>query len=58
MNLTRLMRELDTVTDILGPGRRVSHIHFGGGSPSLIAADDWRRLFVWLNEGFAIAGDA
>ncbi len=56
--LKRLEREIDSVAGILGPGRRVSHIHFGGGSPSLLAANDWRRLFARLHEAFAIAENA
>ena len=43
--LRRLEREIKTVARILGGPRRVSHIHFGGGSPSLLALEDWRRLF-------------
>ncbi len=56
--LRRLEHEIETVARILGGPRRVSHIHFGGGSPSLLAPEDWRRLFGLIQSAFTIAADA
>lgn len=56
--LQRLKSEIETVARILGERRRVSHIHFGGGSPSLLAPEDWRCLFAQLHSAFDIAEDA
>ena len=49
-----------------GAGRRcswaaggpVSHVHFGGGTPTMIAPDDLRTLGERLRERFEILGDA
>jgi oxygen-independent coproporphyrinogen-3 oxidase len=53
-----LLREIEAVGKILGAGRSVRHIHFGGGSPSLLKPDDWRRLFARLAEAFTLGADA
>ncbi|MBS0469886.1 MAG: oxygen-independent coproporphyrinogen III oxidase [Proteobacteria bacterium] len=56
--LDLLARELSLVADALGPKRRVTHLHFGGGSPTLVKPDDLRRLNVSLRRRFDIAADA
>lgn len=38
--LTVLLKEIDLVADILGHGRPVSHIHWGGGSPTILKPED------------------
>lgn len=44
-----LKQEIALVAERLGTGRTVSHMHFGGGSPTMLIPDDIRRLgdFVW-----------
>tara|TARA_B100001939_G_scaffold348216_1_gene374220 strand:+ start:9346 stop:10764 length:1419 start_codon:yes stop_codon:yes gene_type:complete len=38
--------------------RKVSHIHFGGGSPTLLKAEDFARLMKVVSETFDILPDA
>jgi oxygen-independent coproporphyrinogen-3 oxidase len=49
-----LRREIEQAVYRLGPGRPVRHIHFGGGSPTMLRPDDWRRITDDLNEMFRI----
>lgn len=53
-----LMREIAMVAGQLPARQRVSHIHFGGGSPSMLAGDDWRRLFDSIHGTFDVAEQA
>jgi len=53
-----LLREIAMVADILGPRRRVAHIHWGGGSPTMLRPDDMRRLAAALRERFDIDAGA
>jgi len=56
--LEDLEREIALVADLLGPRRSVAHVHFGGGSPSMLAPQDITRLGGLLHDRFAIGGDA
>ena len=56
--LDLLLQEIDLVAGIIGSGRKVSHIHWGGGSPTLLRPDDMRRLGGVLRSRFNIASDA
>lgn len=49
-----LAREIDLVASAVGRGRPVTHIHWGGGSPTLIAPADIARLADTLQETFDI----
>lgn len=51
-------REINAVADALKPGHIVTHIHFGGGSPTLLRRGDLRRLDHVLRGRFAVADDA
>jgi oxygen-independent coproporphyrinogen-3 oxidase len=53
-----LLRELALVTEAMGTRHSVSHIHFGGGSPTILRADDIARITDRLRERFDIARDA
>jgi oxygen-independent coproporphyrinogen III oxidase len=53
-----LLDEVRLVAERLGPARDVAHIHFGGGSPSLLASDDLKRIADALRGNFTIARDA
>jgi len=55
--LQRRKREIAAVAKIFTGRRRVKHIHFGGGSPSLLKPKDWRLLFAQLRTAFDIAED-
>ncbi len=56
--LELLLREIDLVAGHLGDRRPVSHVHWGGGSPTILAADDLRRLGRRLRDRFALRPDA
>ncbi len=53
-----LLREIDLVVDRLGEGQPVSHLHWGGGSPTILTAGDILRLGRKLHRRFALAADA
>lgn len=53
-----LRREIEQTVATLGHGRPVRHIHFGGGSPTMLRPEDWERLCDDLHEMFRIRSDA
>ncbi|SMH56959.1 oxygen-independent coproporphyrinogen III oxidase [Azospirillum agricola] len=56
--LGHLRREIAMVADRI-PGRlTVRHIHFGGGTPTMMAPDDFEALIALLRERFDVAADA
>jgi oxygen-independent coproporphyrinogen-3 oxidase len=56
--LDLLLREIDMLAAILGSGRPVSHIHWGGGSPTILSPEDIRKLSGRLRERFQVQKDA
>ena len=56
--LDQMCREIDTVAGILGRGRPVRHIHWGGGTPTFLPPDRIRRLTDKLLEHFTLTDDA
>ena len=56
--LDLLMRETDMVAAALGPDHPVTHLHFGGGSPTLLSPQDFLRLNRHLRTSFRIASGA
>ncbi len=56
--LDTLLAEVDLVADAL-PGRfRASHLHWGGGSPTMLTGPDWLRTLEKLRSRFDIGADA
>ncbi|CAO3413237.1 oxygen-independent coproporphyrinogen III oxidase [Azospirillum doebereinerae] len=56
--LGHLRREIGMVADRI-PGRlTVRHIHFGGGTPTMMAPDDFETLIALLRTRFDVADDA
>ena len=53
-----LLRELDLVGAALGCRRPVGHIHFGGGTPTMLAPDDLCLLGERLRARFQLLGAA
>jgi oxygen-independent coproporphyrinogen III oxidase len=53
-----LLAELDLVGTALGERRPVSHIHFGGGTPTMLAPADLLALGERLRARFEIRSDA
>ena len=56
--LGQLEHEIDLVVTRLGDGRPVGHIHFGGGSPTLLEPADLIRIGTHLRQRFDVQGDA
>lgn len=53
-----LLKEIDLVAGVLGKGRSVSHIHWGGGSPTILSPDDVKRLGKAFTSNFTLTPDA
>lgn len=53
-----LRRELDLLAEHLGPRRRLSQIHYGGGTPTSLDEDLLLRLWETIREHFTITRDA
>lgn len=54
----QLIGEIDLVAGHLGGRANARFIHWGGGSPTILKADDWQRIFERLQHHFDIPGDA
>lgn len=55
--LSALTREIDLIAEILPRSARVTHIHWGGGSPTILAPDDIRRLADHTAERLGVTSD-
>ena len=53
-----LATEIARIAEILGPGHPVTHIHWGGGSPTMLSPADVLKVAGWLRERFEVAPDA
>jgi len=53
-----LLKEIERVADLLGPRREVSHLHLGGGTPTILEPDEFQRLFDVLRRRFAFRPNA
>ena len=56
--LELLRSELTLVSSMAGRGHSVTHIHFGGGSPTLISPSDFSDLAEDIRSSFPVAVDA
>ncbi|MCW5699682.1 MAG: oxygen-independent coproporphyrinogen III oxidase [Rhodospirillales bacterium] len=53
-----LHREIDLVADALPARLCARHLHWGGGSPTLLTPEDWLSLIGALRRRFDVADDA
>jgi oxygen-independent coproporphyrinogen-3 oxidase len=53
-----LLREVELVTERFGRGRPVRHIHFGGGTPTILQPDHIQRIGEAFRGGFTLTADA
>jgi oxygen-independent coproporphyrinogen-3 oxidase len=53
-----LYREIDLVAEAVGARRAVCHLHFGGGSPSILTPAEVHALFDRLRSRFLLLPDA
>ncbi len=51
----RLARELDIVLRHIGPGRRLVHLHWGGGTPNILPEGEFLELVDRIHDGFALS---
>ncbi|MEQ1719370.1 MAG: oxygen-independent coproporphyrinogen III oxidase [Hyphomicrobium sp.] len=56
--LTALEHEIETVSNLVTKDHRVSHIHWGGGSPNILEPADIARLGTAIRKAFNIAPEA
>jgi oxygen-independent coproporphyrinogen-3 oxidase len=50
----RLRREMELVAAAFGSPRKLGQVHWGGGTPNMVAADDIRRIHESIAAQFAI----
>ena len=53
-----LIAEIDLVASSLGGRSNARFMHWGGGSPTILMAEDWQRIFEHLQRNFDIPADA
>ena len=53
-----LLQEIDMVARAIGERREVSQIHLGGGSPTILTAEQVSRVFARLRHHFDVRSDA
>lgn len=53
-----LLAEIGLVADSIGRHQKVSHVHWGGGTPTILAPDDVLRLSDRLRACFDVLSDA
>ncbi len=56
--LGHLRQELALLADVLGPGRPLVNLHWGGGTPNMLSPEDTVRLAEDLKSHFVMAPDA
>ncbi len=56
--LDTLLAEIELIADILGPGRPVDHVHWGGGSPTILRPEHIKKLAGALKSNFSFTDDA
>ncbi len=53
-----LQQEIDLLGSVLGHGRPVSSLHWGGGTPSILSAEDFSAVMAHLGETFDFLAEA
>jgi oxygen-independent coproporphyrinogen-3 oxidase len=56
--LGSLEKEIAAVAGLLGRGRRLTQLHWGGGTPTYLSPDQMRRLFGMVGDRFATDPEA
>ncbi len=54
----QVIAELALARNVLGTGRRVDTVFFGGGTPTLLPPDDLARILAAIGDAFGLATDA
>lgn len=53
-----LLAEIDALAGLLGRGRTVRQVHWGGGTPTYLSIEQLERVHAALRESFCLADDA
>lgn len=53
-----LGREIELILDAIGESPSVGHLHFGGGTPTILSPSTFLALTARLRDGFALRADA
>jgi len=53
-----LLQEIDLVAAALPRRMKANHLHWGGGSPTILKGEDWKRIIDRLRERFDVTDDA
>ncbi len=56
--LKLLIKEIELFNKQVGKKVKVSHVHFGGGSPTILEPDDFSKLMSIIRENFTLTLDA
>ena len=56
--LGTLLNEIDLVADALPARMTAKHLHWGGGSPTMLKGEDWMAIMNKLRERFDVFDDA
>lgn len=56
--LAALLAEVDLVADALPTRMTAKHLHWGGGSPTMLKGEDWLAIMDKLRSRFDVADDA
>ncbi len=56
--VNRLIEEIHLIADALAERQRVSHIHWGGGTPTVLSPQDFARVDEALRKRFDVSPDA
>lgn len=56
--VSRLLREIETVAGCMPHPLKVAHVHFGGGTPTIVAPQDFLSVMELLNRHFDLLPDA
>jgi len=56
--LASLLAEIDLVADALPSRFKARHLHWGGGSPTMLKGPDWMTIMTKLRERFDVTDDA
>ncbi len=53
-----LLKEIDLVAAALPTTMKANHLHWGGGSPTILKGADWKRIIEHLRQRFDVTDDA
>ncbi|MDH5189486.1 MAG: radical SAM protein, partial [Rhodospirillaceae bacterium] len=56
--MSALLAEIDLVADALPARMTAKHLHWGGGSPTMLKGDDWMAIMEKLRSRFDVSPDA